>query len=97
METPHYSVLRVRKGKSMRPWAACCRAAQRSDGALPSEEEYAERKRPEQPALATFAMPDASGATPVEPAVSVATAKSDNVAAAQLAQLGLFSRVSNAR
>ncbi|MDI8752053.1 hypothetical protein MJH54_32140, partial [Salmonella enterica subsp. enterica serovar Montevideo] len=26
--------------------------------ALPSEEEYAERKRPEQPALATFAMPD---------------------------------------
>lgn len=26
--------------------------------ALPSEEEFAERKRPEQPALATFAMPD---------------------------------------
>ncbi len=44
--------------------------------ALPSEEEYAERKRPEQPALATFAMPDVPPApTPVEPAVSVATAK----------------------
>ncbi len=65
--------------------------------ALPSEEEYAERKRPEQPALATFAMPDVPPApTPVEPAVSVATAKKDNVAAAQPAQPGLFSRFLNA-
>ncbi len=32
--------------------------------ALPSEEEFAERKRPEQPALATFAMPDAASSNP---------------------------------
>jgi ribonuclease E len=34
-------------------------------GALPSEEEHAERRRPEQPALAAFVMPDAPPA-PVE-------------------------------
>lgn len=40
--------------------------------ALPSEEEFAERKRPEQPALATFAMPDVPPApTPAEPAAPV--------------------------
>ncbi|TGC98486.1 ribonuclease E, partial [Salmonella enterica subsp. enterica serovar Enteritidis] len=45
----------------------------------------------------TFAMPDVPPApTPVEPAVSVATAKKDNVAAAQPAQPGLFSRFLNA-
>ncbi|EBQ4119811.1 ribonuclease E, partial [Salmonella enterica] len=97
METPHYSVLRVRKGEETPTLSYMLPKLHEEAMALPSEEEYAERKRPEQPALATFAMPDVPPApTPVEPAVSVATAKKDNVAAAQPAQPGLFSRFLNA-
>lgn len=84
METPHYSVLRVRKGEETPTLSYMLPKLHEEAMALPSEEEYAERKRPEQPALATFAMPDVPPApTPVEPAVSVATAKKDNVAAAR--------------
>ncbi|EEC0868811.1 ribonuclease E [Salmonella enterica subsp. enterica] len=97
METPHYSVLRVRKGEETPTLSYMLPKLHEEAMALPSEEEYAERKRPEQPALATFAMPDVPPApTPVEPAVSVATAKKDNVAVAQPAQPGLFSRFLNA-
>ncbi|HBQ4006080.1 TPA: ribonuclease E [Salmonella enterica subsp. enterica serovar Senftenberg] len=97
METPHYSVLRVRKGEETPTLSYMLPKLHEEAMALPSEEEYAERKRPEQPALATFAMPDVPPApTPVEPAVSVATAKKDNVAATQPAQPGLFSRFLNA-
>ncbi len=97
METPHYSVLRVRKGEETPTLSYMLPKLHEEAMALPSEEEYAERKRPEQPALATFAMPDVPPApTPVEPAVSVATAKKDNVAAEQPAQPGLFSRFLNA-
>ncbi|EBI7723744.1 ribonuclease E [Salmonella enterica] len=97
METPHYSVLRVRKGEETPTLSYMLPKLHEEAMALPSEEEYAERKRPEQPALATFAMPDVPPApTPAEPAVSVATAKKEKVAAAQPAQPGLFSRFLNA-
>lgn len=76
METPHYSVLRVRKGEETPTLSYMLPKLHEEAMALPSEEEYAERKRPEQPALATFAMPDVPPApTPAEPAVSGATAK----------------------
>lgn len=58
METPHYSVLRVRKGEETPTLSYMLPKLHEEAMALPSEEEYAERKRPEQPALATFAMPD---------------------------------------
>ncbi|EAA9526729.1 ribonuclease E [Salmonella enterica] len=97
METPHYSVLRVRKGEETPTLSYMLPKLHEEAMALPSEEEYAERKRPEQPALTTFAMPDVPPApTPAEPAVSVATAKKEKVAAAQPAQPGLFSRFLNA-
>ncbi|NUW59171.1 ribonuclease E [Cronobacter muytjensii] len=58
METPHYSVLRVRKGEETHTLSYMLPKLHEEAMALPSEDEYAERKRPEQPALATFVMPD---------------------------------------
>ncbi|MGK9171668.1 ribonuclease E [Yokenella regensburgei] len=58
METPHYSVLRVRKGEETATLSYMLPKLHEEEMALPSEEEAAERKRPEQPALAAFVMPD---------------------------------------
>ncbi|MBD4381487.1 hypothetical protein GUH10_06305, partial [Xanthomonas citri pv. citri] len=72
MQTPHYSVLRVRKGEETSTLSYLLPKLHEEAMALPSEEEFAERKRPEQPALATFAMPDVPPApTPAEPAAPV--------------------------
>lgn len=65
METPHYSVLRVRKGEETSTLSYLLPKLHEEEMALPTEEEYVERKQPEQPALATFAMPD----VPPEPAL----------------------------
>ncbi|MFB0711755.1 ribonuclease E [Buttiauxella noackiae] len=70
METPHYSVLRVRKGEESKTLSYMLPKRYEEEMAVPSEEEYAERKRPEQPALATFVMPD----VPPAPAESAPTA-----------------------
>ncbi|WP_380181669.1 ribonuclease E [Kalamiella sp. sgz302252] len=59
METPHYSVLRVRSGEETQTLSYHLPKLHEAEMALPSEEEHAERKRPEQPALAAFVMPDA--------------------------------------
>lgn len=59
METPHYSVLRVRTGEETQTLSYHLPKLHEAEMALPSEEEHAERKRPEQPALAAFVMPDA--------------------------------------
>lgn len=83
METPHYSVLRVRKGEETPTLSYMLPKLHEEAMALPSEEEYAERKRPEQPALATFAMPEVPPApTPAESAVKAATAAPKAVATA---------------
>ncbi|POT76744.1 ribonuclease E [Citrobacter amalonaticus] len=92
METPHYSVLRVRKGEETPTLSYMLPKLHEEAMALPSEEEYAERKRPEQPALATFAMPEVPSApAPAEPAVNVA-APTAVVTPAAPAQPGLLSR-----
>ena len=59
MQTPHYSVLRVRSGEETQTLSYHLPKLHEAEMALPSEEEHAERKRPEQPALAAFVMPDA--------------------------------------
>lgn len=56
METPHYSVLRVRKGEETTTLSYMLPKLHEEVMTLPSDEEHTERKRPEQPALATFAM-----------------------------------------
>lgn len=72
METPHYSVLRVRKGEETKTLSYMLPKLHEEEMAMPSDEEYAERKRPEQPALAAFVMPDAPPA-PQEAVAPVAT------------------------
>lgn len=95
METPHYHVLRVRKGEETPTLSYMLPKLHEEAMALPSEEEFAERKRPEQPALATFAMPDVPPApTPAEPAAPVVapTPKATPATPAASAQPGLLSR-----
>ncbi len=57
MQTPHYSVLRVRKGEETSTLSYLLPKLHEEEMALPGDEEPAERKRPEQPALAAFVMP----------------------------------------
>ncbi|MGQ7170362.1 ribonuclease E, partial [Escherichia sp. R-CC3] len=95
METPHYHVLRVRKGEETPTLSYMLPKLHEEAMALPSEEEFAERKRPEQPALATFAMPDVPPApTPAEPAAPVVAPapKAAPATPATPAQPGLLSR-----
>ena len=99
METPHYSVLRVRSGEETPTLSYHLPKLYETEMALPSEEERAERKRPEQPALAAFVMPDAPPLpqeTNREAAVITTTAptgqKTAENAADAPAQPGLFSR-----
>ncbi|SNY60069.1 ribonuclease E [Enterobacter sp. CC120223-11] len=94
METPHYSVLRVRKGEETHTLSYLLPKLHEEEMALPSEDEPAERKRPEQPALATFVMPDAPPA-PVEEAPKAA-APQPKAAAATAAAPGLVSRLVSA-
>ncbi|MGB7800102.1 ribonuclease E [Buttiauxella sp.] len=95
METPHYSVLRVRKGEETKTLSYMLPKLHEEEMAMPSEEEYAERKRPEQPALATFVMPDVPPAPPESaPVAAPAPAAKPAVAtAAAPAQPGLLSRI----
>lgn len=58
MQTPHYSVLRVRKGEETHTLSYKLPKFHEEEMAQPSEDDVSERKRPEQPALATFVMPD---------------------------------------
>lgn len=56
MQTPHYSVLRVRKGEESSVLSYLLPQIHEAEMLQPSEEIPAERKRPEQPALAAFAL-----------------------------------------
>ena len=95
METPHYHVLRVRKGEETSTLSYLLPKLHEEEMALPSDEEPAERKLPEQPALATFIMPEAPPEAALEkPAAKPAAQKPEAaVAKAQPAeQPGLLSR-----
>ncbi len=58
MQTPHYAVLRVRKGEEAPTLSYLLPQLHEAEMAQPSEEPPAERKLPEEPALAAFVMPD---------------------------------------
>lgn len=94
METPHYHVLRVRKGEETSTLSYLLPKLHEEEMALPSDDEPAERKLPEQPALATFIMPEAPPEAALEkPAAKPAAKKPEATAAkAQPAQPGLLSR-----
>uniref|UniRef100_UPI0028A0682A ribonuclease E n=1 Tax=Pantoea piersonii TaxID=2364647 RepID=UPI0028A0682A len=104
METPHYSVLRVRKGEETQTLSYHLPKLHEAEMAMPSEEEHAERRRPEQPALAAFVMPDAPpvpAETPaeqpkadVQPAAKPAAAAATPAAAStSTTGTGFFSRL----
>lgn len=96
METPHYSVLRVRKGEETQTLSYMLPKLHEEEMAMPSEEEYIERKRPEQPALATFVMPEVPPApqetAAVEPAVTAVKPAAVKPKANVAEQPGLVSR-----
>lgn len=94
MQTPHYSVLRVRKGEEVPSLSYLLPQLHEAEMAQPQEEAAIERKRPEQPALATFSLP-----TEVPPEATPATATVNPTVAPQAAasttpeQPGFFSRL----
>ena len=90
METPHYSVLRVRKGEETTTLSYLLPKLHEEAMALPVEEEFVERKLPEQPALATFVMPEVPEPTAEKAAPAAAQPKA--AAAAAPAAPGLLSR-----
>ncbi|MBF2791293.1 MULTISPECIES: ribonuclease E [Enterobacter] len=94
MQTPHYHVLRVRKGEETTTLSYLLPKLHEEEMSLPSDEEPAERKLPEQPALATFIMPEAPPEAALEkPAAKPVAQKPEAaVAKAQPAQPGLLSR-----
>ncbi|HCD5319577.1 TPA: ribonuclease E [Klebsiella michiganensis] len=93
METPHYSVLRVRKGEETSTLSYLLPKLHEEEMAMPSDEEPAERKLPEQPALAAFVMPDAPPApAQEEPARAAATVAPAASAPKAPAQPGLVAR-----
>lgn len=96
MQTPHYSVLRVRKGEETSTLSYLLPKLHEEEMAMPSDDEPAERKRREEPALAAFVMPDAPP-VPVqeETAAAPTVAKAAAAPAAKVAtpaQPGLLSR-----
>ncbi|WP_426445100.1 ribonuclease E [Siccibacter colletis] len=94
MQTPHYSVLRVRKGEETHTLSYMLPKLHEEAMALPSDDEYAERKRPEQPALATFVMPDVPPAPQAEPkAAAVPEKKADAKPQPASEAPGLFGRL----
>ncbi|MFP1804245.1 ribonuclease E [Lonsdalea quercina] len=58
MQTPHYSVVRIRNGEEKPALSYMLPQMLDAENQLAQEEQIAERKIPEQPALATFTLPE---------------------------------------
>lgn len=94
MQTPHYSVLRVRKGEEVPSLSYLLPQLHEAEMAQPQEEATIERKRPEQPALATFSLPTEVPPESAPAAASVKPTAAPQVAASASAeQPGFFSRL----
>ncbi|PWC22216.1 ribonuclease E [Brenneria roseae subsp. roseae] len=93
MQTPHYSVVRVRKGEEKPTLSYLLPQRLETETQQLQEEQTVERKQPEQPALATFTMPDMPAvAEERAPAAANAAPTATSAAVAQ-AQPGLISRM----
>lgn len=99
MQTPHYHVLRVRKGEEISALSYLLPQIHEAEMLQPSEELPAERRRPEQPALAAFALqseaPPSSFEQPVvtEEPVKTRTATVNAPAAPVAEKSGFVSRL----
>ncbi len=92
MQTPHYNVVRVRKGEETSTLSYLLPQLHEAETLTAEEEPVLERKRPEQPALAAFSLdveaPPAETATPVASAPAAKTVAQPETPA----QPGLVSR-----
>ncbi|AYH06254.1 ribonuclease E [Pectobacterium parmentieri] len=88
MQTPHYSVVRVRKGEEKPTLSYLLPQRLETETQQLQDEQTIERKQPEQPALATFSMAE----MPEETTPPVAKATPAVVKAAEETQPGLISR-----
>ncbi|MBP1129149.1 ribonuclease E [Serratia sp. PL17] len=95
MQTPHYSVLRVRKGEETPTLSYLLPKLHEEEMAQPLEDAPMERKRPEQPALASFSLAADAPPPAEEPAVakSTATVTATKQAAPVAAKPGLLGRL----
>ncbi|QTF08817.1 ribonuclease E [Brenneria izadpanahii] len=90
MQTPHYSVVRVRKGEEKPTLSYLLPQLLETEAQQLQEEQVAERKQPEQPALAAFTMPS----MPAEDkALAVEKSAPSAVSPVAPAQPGLVSRL----
>ena len=92
MQTPHYSVVRVRKGEEKPTLSYLLPQRLETETQQLQDEQTIERKQPEQPALATFSMAE----MPEETAPSIAKAAPAAAKPAEIAQPGLVSRLFSA-
>ncbi|QLL92997.1 ribonuclease E [Pectobacterium carotovorum] len=92
MQTPHYSVVRVRKGEEKPTLSYLLPQRLETETQQLQDEQTIERKQPEQPALATFSMAE----MPEETAPSIAKAAPAAAKPAEVAQPGLVSRLFSA-
>ncbi|PVZ87954.1 ribonuclease E [Serratia sp. S1B] len=94
MQTPHYSVLRVRKGEDTPTLSYLLPKLYEEEMAQPQEDAPMERKRPEQPALASFTMAADAPPSTDEPVISEPTAPvKTTVSATTEDKPGLLSRL----
>ncbi|TFZ51535.1 ribonuclease E [Serratia proteamaculans] len=95
MQTPHYSVLRVRKGEETPTLSYLLPKLHEEEMAQPLEDAPMERKRPEQPALASFSLAADAPPPAEEPVVAQATvaATATKQAAPAAAKPGLLGRL----
>lgn len=89
METPHYSVLRIRKGEEKQTLSYMLPQLLDAESQQVTEEQVAERRAPEQPALVSFTMPDIP---PDEAKSTVVTATPPAAAKPAVPERGLFGR-----
>ncbi|MCW2485544.1 ribonuclease E [Candidatus Symbiopectobacterium sp. NZEC127] len=90
MQTPHYHVMRVRKGEEKTTLSYLLPQRLDAEAQQVQEEQSLERKVPEQPALATFTMSDLPESPVITPKPTVQTAPEQ---AAAPATPGLFGRL----
>jgi ribonuclease E len=93
MQTPHYSVLRVRKGEEVPSLSYLLPQLHEAEMAQPLEETAIERKRPEQPALMTFSLPAEVPPETTPAATRVKPITAPQAASATSEQPGFFSRL----
>ncbi|OKB68503.1 ribonuclease E [Serratia marcescens] len=98
MQTPHYSVLRVRKGEETSTLSYLLPKLHEEDMERPLEDAPMERKRPEQPALASFSLsadvpPPAEEPVAVAKPAAAATAAKAKAAAPAAAKPGFLGRL----